>query len=82
MNYFREKIRGEKEFCMGEEGVNPCVFFFPCGFVQIEPRENYRCEKKECVKWCPWYLTYKMISLFFLKITNISVLGAKSLLNV
>lgn len=26
MNCFREKVRGEREFCMGEEGGNPCGF--------------------------------------------------------
>lgn len=45
--------------------------------VQIEPRENYRCEKEECIKWFLWHLICKMISVF-----ENDMVGVKSLLNV
>lgn len=75
MNYFREKARGKRDFCIGEEGENSC------GFIQIGPRKNYRCEKKNCAEQCPWYSQIRQFHSF-LKITITPMLGGNVLLNV
>lgn len=50
-------------------------------FVQIGPRENYRCEKNEYTEQCSWQ---SQIQRFhpFLKMTDILILGDNALLNV